>query len=585
MMGPMASAPLARLAPAACLVVVACGVGSGWQPVPPAGELPVAPRDPPCAAPSAAAASFAPVRDRVLDELLAGDPAYARDLGLHEYDGKVAAVSRAALVDRAASLDRASAELASIDPSLLGPDDALDLAELKTWVATRRFELVDADEPHRLPQFYDPLFEVNGYLDRDFAPASERAAKLVEQEENALREVGHVRENLVVPLSKPVAEVAARNFAGYASYLRGDVAGFVAAQGDDATRKRFAVANFALAAAASGLSAWLEKEAARGDQSHVLGRERFREMLRVEEGLTIDLEAFERLNEDDLAANKAAYEALAARVQPRMVSEAHLFDTADRMVRDARSFVVDRGLVDLPSDEAVVVRETPPYERFNAASIDMSGPFEAVHSAYLQLTVPDRSMPEKLRREYLGTLGDLLGTVIHEAYPGHFVQGRWAQRAPTRVQRAFESYSFVEGWAHYAEQLMIDEGFGRADPQNELAMRHGALLRNCRFWASLALHVKGMTVAEVAARFRGDCHQDEATAEEQAVRGTFDPGYFAYTLGKLEILALRREAEHKLGGAFSLRAFHDALLAHGAPPIALVHDRVLATLAKGVAYE
>ncbi len=201
-----------------------------------------------------------------------------------------------------------------------------------------------------------------------------------------------------------------------------------------------------------------------------------------------------------------------------------------------------------------------------------------MRSAYYQITLPGRSMPEKMRREYLGTMGDLLGTTIHEVYPGHFVQGRWAERAPTRVQRAYASYSFVEGWAHYSEQLMIDEGFGRSDPANELAMRRGALLRNCRFWASIALHVKGMTVDEVAQRFRGDCHQDAATAEEQAVRGTFDPGYFAYTLGKLQILALRREAKAKLGSAFSLRAFHDALLSHGAPPIALIHDAVLASL-------
>jgi uncharacterized protein (DUF885 family) len=144
------------------------------------------------------------------------------------------------------------------------------------------------------------------------------------------------------------------------------------------------------------------------------------------------------------------------------------------------------------------------------------------------------------------------------------------------VQRAFSSYSFVEGWAHYAEQLMIEEGFGRADPANELAMLHGALLRNCRFAASLAIHTTGETVEQVERRFRSDCHQDAATAREQAVRATFDPGYFAYTLGKLQILALRREAKSRLGSRFSLRRFHDALLAHGAPPIALIRDTVIA---------
>jgi uncharacterized protein (DUF885 family) len=156
------------------------------------------------------------------------------------------------------------------------------------------------------------------------------------------------------------------------------------------------------------------------------------------------------------------------------------------------------------------------------------------------------------------------------------VQGRWAARAPTRVEKAYASYSFVEGWAHYAEAMLIDEGFGKDDPANELAMLHGALLRNCRFAASVAIHTQGMTVDEVEKRFISDCHQDVATAHEQAVRGTFDPGYFAYTLGKLQILALREEAKRRLGERFSLRRFHDAILSHGSPPLALIHDRVIA---------
>jgi uncharacterized protein (DUF885 family) len=248
------------------------------------------------------------------------------------------------------------------------------------------------------------------------------------------------------------------------------------------------------------------------------------------------------------------------------------------MMKDARDFVVAHRIVSLATNDAPVVRETPPYERWNSASLDMSGPFETARSAFYQLTTPDRTMPAKERQAYLGTLGDLLGTTIHEVYPGHFVQGLWMERAPTRVQKASGSYSFIEGWAHYAEQMMIDEGFGADDPADKLAMLHGALLRNCRFAASVGIHTKGMTVEQAEKRFMNDCHQDAATAHEQAVRGTFDPGYFAYTLGKLQILALREEARKALGDRFSLQRFHDALLSHGAPPVALVHDRVLRDL-------
>ena len=136
------------------------------------------------------------------------------------------------------------------------------------------------------------------------------------------------------------------------------------------------------------------------------------------------------------------------------------------------------------------------------------------------------------------------------------------------------SYSFTEGWAHYTEQLMIEQGFRTDDPQNHLGQLTDALLRNCRFVASIGIHTEGMSLQQAASRFESDCFQDKATAREQAVRGTFDPGYFAYTLGKLQILELRAELQRELGDRFDLRKFHDSLLSYGAPPIALIADRV-----------
>jgi uncharacterized protein (DUF885 family) len=175
--------------------------------------------------------------------------------------------------------------------------------------------------------------------------------------------------------------------------------------------------------------------------------------------------------------------------------------------------------------------------------------------------------------------GVALSTAIHEVYPGHFLQRQWERRAPTRTQKILESYSFVEGWAHYGEQMMIEEGFGADDAQNHLGQLSDALLRNCRVVVSLGVHAEGMKLAAAEKRFMTDCHQDKASARQEAARATFDPGYFAYTLGKIQILALREEAKKRLGAKFSLKRFHDALLAHGAPPVPLIRDRVLADLA------
>ncbi len=532
----------------------------------------------PAAASGIPAAVFGSLADRVLDGLLADDPANARELGLHEYDGKVAPMSKDAIRERVARLNRALAELGAVDPTLLSADQTLDLQELRVWVALERFFLADVEAPRRYPQTYEPLFTVNLYVDRDYAPLEERARRLVAHEAAALAEVVHVRENLIPPLSKPVTEVAARDFAGFATYLRGDVVKAMASVGDAQQRERFARTNEALAKAADELASWLKKQAARGDQSHVLGARRFMELLQVQEGLQTPLAEFERMNEENLAENKRAFEELAVKVRDKPVVEADYLAAATRMTREARAFVIEHQIVSLASEDDATVRETPPYKRWNAASMEMSGPFESARSAYYYLTFPDKSWPDNERQAYLGSLGDLLGTTIHELYPGHFVQGRWVDRAPTRVQKAFANYAFVEGWAHYTEQMMIDEGFGRDDPANRLAMLRGALLRNCRFAAAIGIHAKGETVEQAAERFATDCHQDAPTAREQAVRGTFDPGYFAYTLGKLQIMQLRQEAARRLGGKFSLRRFHDVLLSHGAPPLALVRDRVLSEL-------
>ena len=575
---------LRKVAMVAVAAACACSPPAAVPSVPPTLVLPVPPparesrgSSSPKGQPSA---PFGALRDRVFDELMADDPTNARDLGLHEFDGKIASVSKDGLAARRSRLERAAQDLASVEQSRLSPDDALDRAELESQVASALFWLVDVDAPRKYPQFYEPLFSVNTFLDREYAPIEERAKRLILHEEAALGEVPRMRENLSPPLSKPVAEVAARNFAGFATYLRGDVARIMGKQGDEVQRARFAKANEALAKAASDAAQWLKREAARGDQSHVLGADRYAKLLRVQEGLTMPLDDFERINREDLAANKAQYERLSSKVKERPVKEAEYFETATKMMQDAHDFVVSHDIVGIASDDEAKVRETPPYKRWNSASIEMSGPFESVKSAFYYLTLPDRSWPQREREAYLGTWGDLLGTTIHEVYPGHFVQGRLQARASTRVQKAFGDYSFVEGWAHYAEQMMIEEGFRGEDPANELAMRHGALLRNCRFAASVGIHTKGMTVEQAAKLFVEECHQDDATAREQAVRGTFDPGYFAYTLGKLQIIALRDEAKKRLGDKFSLRRFHDALLSHGAPPLALIHDRVLSELTK-----
>lgn len=560
----------------AALALAACVAPRG--PVPPAA--PDSSRALSRSSSASTAPSFAEIRDSAIAEWLSDDPATARRRGLHDFDGKVPDRSKAGISAWVARLEAQRRALAAVDEAPLSEDDRLDLALLRRHFDQERFDAVDRDEPHRDPLFYEDLVAVESYLDIPYAPLEQRARALLAHEEAALAEVPHVRENLVLPLSRPVSEVAARNFAGYAQYQRGEVARALRDVGDPAFRERFASTNRALAEQAEALAAWLERDVVpHGDDGHVLGPARYRELLAVQEALTLPLEDFERMGEDDLARNAKAYEQLAGRVKPTRPRPEELLAVARDQVARAREFVIERGIVSLPSVDAAEVRETPAYERWNLASLFASGPFDPAHVAFFQITLPDPAWPEREREEYVPLRGLLLSTTVHEVYPGHFVQLELARRAPTTVQKLSRSYSFQEGWAHYAEQMMIDEeGFGSQSPENRLGQVLDALLRDCRFLASIGIHARGMSVDAAARMFVERCHQGEAEAREQAVRGTFDPGYFAYTLGKLQILALRAEAKRRLGARFSLRAFHDALLSHGAPPVALIRERVLREL-------
>jgi uncharacterized protein (DUF885 family) len=558
------------------------GACDDWKPPapPPVAVIPAYPYPPASSlegAPAPVVSAFAALRDRIVDRWLAEDPSTGRGAGLHRYDGKVASFSAAAIAARLDRVEKDRAELSAVDKKALSPDEALDLALLVQHADQLLFQGRDLDAFRRLPMSYEELFSVNGYLDRDYAPIAERAERLLAHEEAALAEVPHIALNLAPTLSKPIAETSVKVFKGYADYLRNDVPKQLKGVGTPELQAKLAKTNEALAAAAEALATKLAAMAKKGDESHVLGPARYAKLLEAQEGLKLPLAELSKMGEDNLAVNKRAYDELVKKhVKLAPTRKEDLFKEAQRLTDAARAFIAEKKLVTIPSDDQPIVKETPPFQRWNAAFLDQAGVFEdKALGGFYYITLPDPSWPKKEQEDYLLPHGILLSTTIHEVYPGHFLQGLWMKRAPTRVQKLFTSYSFVEGWAHYGEQMMIEEGFGAESPENKLGQLSDALLRNCRVVVSLGVHTAHMSMEKAARRFEQDCHQDKATAREQAARAAFDPGYFAYTLGKVQILALREEAKKRLGARFSLQKFHDALLAHGAPPVPLIRDRVL----------
>jgi uncharacterized protein (DUF885 family) len=322
-----------------------------------------------------------------------------------------------------------------------------------------------------------------------------------------------------------------------------------------------------------------------------IGKENYEAKLRYDEGIDLPVEALLKIAYRELARNQEELRNAAARIDPGRpalqvwaeVQKEHpkagtLVTEAQRQLDTLVRFIREKGIVTLPSDEEVKVGATPDFLRWSSATMWTPGAFETrgLPSRYL-ITDVDPRWTEKQKEEYLSSVNypQLWATSIHEAYPGHFVQGQYQKRVGSLVRRtaAFAPATLLEGWAHYAEQMMLDEGFGEGDPRLRLGQLADALLRLCRFVVAIRLHTEGLTVDQATIFFMQNAYMAETPARIEAERGTFDPMYLVYSVGKLALLKLREDYRRYQGGAFSLRAFHDQLLSNGNAPL-WIHRRM-----------
>jgi hypothetical protein len=393
--------------------------------------------------------------------------------------------------------------------------------------------------------------------------------------------------NLAPPLPAPYVETAHRIFSGMADYLENTVPGLFAAVEDEQLQRQFFAANTSAAEAVQQTTRWLDGLKATATDDYALGEETFLKMLSATEGVDISLADLKSAGELNLEQNlNLLYEACAEfapgestedcvlKVQNRKPSEGAVGGAA-RQLPDLRRFLEDSDLVTIPGTEEALVAEAPPHRRFNAAYIDIPGPFESGLPSVYYIAPPDPAWSEEDRLAYVKGEADLLAISVHEVWPGHFLQFLHANRAENNVGRHFGTYSFVEGWAHYTEQMMVDAGLGDNDPEYRIGQLLNALLRNVRYLSAIGLHAEGMSVEESQKMFAEKAFQDFGNASQQAYRGTFDPGYLNYTLGKLMINKLRGDWTAGRGGEEAWGKFHDQFLSYGSPPVPLIRQQML----------
>jgi uncharacterized protein (DUF885 family) len=529
--------------------------------------------------------------DRYIEEYLAAHPAFAVAQGRHEYDGRLPDWSAEGIAKEIARLRRGREEALAFGERDLGEQGAFQREYLLAAIDRNLFWLDKAEWPFRSPDFYFDWISDSiapaPYMALDYAPLAERMQAYTRYAGNILRAAAQIRANLRMPMARTVLQYGIDSFSGLADYYRDDVPAVFAAVEDEQLQAAFAEANAAAVQAMGELAEWLRGNLATATGDYALGADLFRQMIHDTERVDIPLDELEAMGRADLQRNQAALieachefapgESIAgcfARMASRKPAGGSV-EAARLQLAETRAFLVEQDLVGIPGDEEALVAEAPPYARSNFAYINIPGPYEHNQPSVYYIAPPNPAWPEEVQQAYVPGEADLLFTSVHEVWPGHFLNFLHARRSDWVFGRLYVTYAFGEGWAHYSEEMMLEAGLRGASPETRIGMLSNALLRNVRFLSAIGLHTKGMSVQESERMFVEEAYQSEGTAMQQAARGTYDPAYLNYTLGKLIIRELREEWTRERGGGDAWREFHDTFLSFGGPPIPLVRARML----------
>lgn len=531
--------------------------------------------------------SFDTLEDEFLTWYYEARPVRATGLGVHEHDARLPSYDRASVQGRIDDLLDLLSRLERIQVTVLEHDRRWDYVILDFGL---RAELLELEETRRWatdPRLYTGALAsgVSSLAQRQFAPVDERVRSLTARMAAAPDLLAAARANLRNP-PRIWTELAIAETAGLRSYLESDLPAALEAQAGgavDDSRLRTAITRLSDELADHGT--WLETQLLpRSNGDFRLGRYLFERKLMYEEHTSLGARELDTLNQRRIAEYQEAVALVAAEIDPDRspaevmdsITRIHptpeeLIPTAREMMMEVRGWVEANDIVTIPTDDVPVVRETPPYDRGGFASMDAPGPFsDGSLDAYYNITNVDPAWTEEEQRQHLTYFNypGLLGVTIHETFPGHFVQLAYMRELESPLRRVFAPRTLVEGWAHYTEQMVLDETFGDGDPVLRLGQLRRALQRHARWHAGLHLHAFGATVDEVVPQFMEIAYFDEFPARREVIRGTYDPTYLYYALGRMQIFELREDYRahvEEQDQEFSLREFHDQILSLGLP--------------------
>ena len=549
---------------------------------------------PPPQAAGSGDASFRDLAGEILEWTYKADPSNATYLGIHKYDNLIADRSAASVKADIDEIKRFQGRLNDVDTESLSPEAQLDLEQTKGTLDG----MLLRDETIR-PWAKDPDTYSSGItndafvmISRAFAPPEERLTSLTSRLKLMPDVLAQARKNLDNP-PRVYTEIAIDQLDGNRDFFADDVPAAFTEVHDAALLADFKTADNAVIAALNDYKAWLESDLLpRSNGEFAYGADTYAKVLAADEMVTTPLPDLLTIAAADLKRNQQAFADAARKVDPTKPAVDVLADVAKDFppasellavtqadLDSLATFVRDKAIIDLPEAPPAKVVETPPFLRATtSASMDTPGPFEKVATeAYFNMTLPDPTWSKEEQDDFMSQwYRPMISNVsVHEVWPGHYVQFLYAKDYPSDVRKVFGAASNFEGWAHYCEQMMLDEGLHADDPRYRLAQVQDALLRDVRFIVGIKMHTEGMTVAQAQDMFVKEAYQPEPVAESEAKRGTADATYGYYTMGKLMILKLRDDYRAKMGDAYSLKKFHDEFIKLGPLPLPLIRKAML----------
>ncbi|MGI9324297.1 MAG: DUF885 domain-containing protein [Pseudomonadales bacterium] len=572
---------LARSISGALVLLLATLAGSCTSVAPPAAQSPESPIKQ-----LSADERWDALVDGFLHDYFEQVPSAGVRAGRHQYDGRIPDLSATGTASRVAAFkqhQRAADEFSIID---LSRDRQFEREVMIWYLGRQLFWLEVAQRPKHNPMYFRGAIDPSTYLSSEYAPLAVRMAALTQLLQAVPSALEQIRSQLDEQIAASFLKRSISYYGGLARHLESTVDELFSETGSADERQRLQQNNGAAISALRAFESELRALESAAHDEFALGAELFARMLLDTEMVGVPLAELKTRGAADLARNLQALKGVCAGdLQtpdlPACMALAEKQKSLDPVARgaqqlqDLKQFVVDHDLVTIPSKAEALVKQSPPYNRANLAYIRSPGPFEpnSLPSIYY-ISPPDPTWSEEVQRAFVPNEGRLLYVSVHEVWPGHFLWGQHRNRAKRPLVRLFRSTTASEGWAHYAEEMMHDAGLGDADSLLHVGQLANALKRNVRYLSAIGLHTEGMTLAQSQAMFLEQGMLDLGNARQQAARGTYDPSYLSYTLGKLQIMDLR-EAWLAEDDERTLKQFHDTLLSYGGAPITLVRRYML----------